>query len=279
MIQNSVVRISCPDAKGLVHKITGVFYFNDLNVISNQEFVEPESLHFYMRSEMSGLVDREKIINGLKGILPKEADISLNIKRKKKIVILVTKEHHCVSELLIRNYFGELNAEILAIIGNHDGLKNLCSRFGVSFHYITADNISREQHEQMVISKISDYSPDFIVLAKYMRILTAGFVKHYPNKIINIHHSFLPAFIGANPYKQAYLRGVKIIGATAHFVNDDLDEGPIIKQDVLHVDHTHSWQEMAQAGRDVEKLVLAKALKLVFNDNVFVSGNKTVILE
>ena len=112
-----------------------------------------------------------------------------------------------------------------------------------------------------------------------MRILTAGFVKHYPNKIINIHHSFLPAFIGANPYKQAYLRGVKIIGATAHFVNDDLDEGPIIKQDVLHVDHTHSWQEMAQAGRDVEKLVLAKALKLVFNDNVFVSGNKTVILE
>lgn len=127
--------------------------------------------------------------------------------------------------------------------------------------------------------KINNFQPEYIVLAKYMRILTPWLVEQYPDQIINIHHSFLPAFIGANPYKQAYERGVKIIGATAHFVNNHLDEGPIIRQEVMHVDHTQSWQEMAQAGRDVEKLVLAKALKLVFNDNIFVIGNKTVIFE
>lgn len=278
-MENSIVRISCPDEKGLVHKITGVFYFNDLNVISNQEFVEPESSFFYMRSEISGVINSEKVISGLKGILPNGADIALNIRRKKKIVVLVTKEHHCISELLIRNHFGELNAEIMAVIGNHDELKELCDRFAIPFHYVPADVISREEHELLMLEAISAYSPEFIVLAKYMRILTSEFVRHFPSRIINIHHSFLPAFIGANPYKQAYFRGVKIIGATAHFVNDNLDEGPIIKQDVLHVDHTHSWHEMAQAGRDVEKLVLAKALRLVFNDNVFVAGNKTVILE
>lgn len=278
-MQNSIVRISCPDEKGLVHKITGVFYFNDLSVISNQEFVEPESSHFYMRSEISGVVDTEKVLNGLKGILPNGANIALNVRRKKKIIVLVTKEHHCIGELLIRNFYGELNAEIMAVIGNHDELKDLCERFGIKFHYVPAEDISREEHELKILEKIAEYSPEFIVLAKYMRILTSGFVMQYPDRIINIHHSFLPAFIGANPYKQAYLRGVKIIGATAHLVNNHLDEGPIIKQDVLHVDHTHSWQEMAQAGRDVEKLVLAKALRLVFNDNVFVAGNKTVILE
>lgn len=278
-MENSIVRISCPDEKGLVHKVTGVFYFNNLNVLSNQEFVDTETSRFFMRSEIEGEVHPEKIINGLSGILPSDAEIVFNLKRKKKIVILVTKEHHCLSELLIRNHFGELNADVLAVIGNHDGLKDICSRFGIPFYHITTEVITREAHENQMVDLINDFCPDFIVLAKYMRILTPDFVRHFTNRIINIHHSFLPAFIGANPYKQAYQRGVKIIGATAHFVNDELDEGPIIKQDVLHVDHTHSWQEMAQAGRDVEKLVLAKALRLVFNDNIFVSGNKTVILE
>jgi formyltetrahydrofolate deformylase len=279
IMENGIVRISCADEKGLVHKITGVFYFNHLNVISNQEFVDPDTSRFFMRSEISGEIIPEKIMNGLSGILPVDSEISFDSKRKKKIVILVTKEHHCLSELLVRNHFGELNAEVLAVIGNHESLHDLCTRFNMPFYHISAEDISREAHEALMIELISDFDPDYIVLAKYMRILTSDFVRHFTNRIINIHHSFLPAFIGANPYKQAYQRGVKIIGATAHFVNDDLDEGPIIKQDVLHVDHSHSWQEMAQAGRDVEKLVLAKALRLVFNDNVFVAGNKTIILE
>ncbi|MFZ1751339.1 MAG: formyltetrahydrofolate deformylase [Saprospiraceae bacterium] len=278
-MEKSTVKIDCTDEKGLVHKITGVFYHNNLNVISNQEFVERESNRFFMRSEIWGESDHQRIYNGLTGILPEDARIDISIKGKKDIVVLVTKEHHCISELLIRHHFGELNANILAVIGNHNSLAELVGRFDVPFFHIPADDIAREEHESLVLEKIAHFTPDYIVLAKYMRILTSDFVKHFPNKIINIHHSFLPAFIGANPYKQAFQRGVKIIGATAHFVNEDLDEGPIIRQEVLHVDHTQSWQEMAQAGRDVEKLVLAEALKLVFNDTIFVYGNKTIIFE
>ncbi|MBP6236347.1 MAG: formyltetrahydrofolate deformylase [Saprospiraceae bacterium] len=232
-----------------------------------------------MRSVIKGDVDTQRILNGLTGILPQQAQITLSVKQKKNIVILATKEHHCLSELLIRHHFGELNANICAVIGNHDHLSELVNRFSIPFYHISAEGISREEHEQLMHEKINNFQPEYIVLAKYMRILTPWLVEQYPDQIINIHHSFLPAFIGANPYKQAYERGVKIIGATAHFVNNHLDEGPIIRQEVMHVDHTQSWQEMAQAGRDVEKLVLAKALKLVFNDNIFVIGNKTVIFE
>ena len=278
-MQEVIIKIACPDEKGLVHKITGVFYHDHYNVMSNMEFVEPETDIFFMRSVIKGEVDIQRTFNGLTDILPAEAQVTLSLKQKKKIIILATKEHHCLSELLVRNYYNELNASIMAVIGNHPDLGDLTSRFGIPFHYISADGMTREEHEQLVNQKVDEYQPEFIVLAKYMRILTPWFVEKYPNRIINIHHSFLPAFIGANPYKQAYERGVKIIGATAHFVNSHLDEGPIIRQEVLHVDHTQSWQEMAQAGRDVEKLVLAKALKLVFNDNIFVIGNKTVIFE
>ena len=143
--------------------------------------------------------------------------------------------------------------------------------------YISAEGISREEHEALVLEELQKHSFDYIVLAKYMRILTSDFVNHYPEQIINIHHSFLPAFIGANPYKQAYERGVKIIGATAHFVTNDLDEGPIIAQDVISVNHRFDWRDMQRAGRDVEKVVLSRALKLVLEDRVFVYNNKTVV--
>lgn len=271
--------IDCSDEKGLVHKITGVFYHNHLNVISNHEYVEEATNRFFTRSEVEGEIEVQRIVNGLKGILPADARIRVSPKSKKNIVILVTKEHHAIGELLIRHHYSELNANILAVIGNHEILRDLTERFGIPFHYVSHENLSREEHEQKVMTQIDQYTPDFLVLAKYMRVLTPKFVSAYPNKIINIHHSFLPAFIGANPYKQAYERGVKIIGATAHFVNDVLDEGPIIVQDVLPVNHSLSWQEMAQAGRDGEKLVLARALKLVFEDKVFVHGNKTIIFE
>jgi formyltetrahydrofolate deformylase len=273
------ILIDCSDAKGLVHKITGVLYHNELNVQSNHEFVEPENNRFFMRTDIVGEMDVDKIANGLQGILPSDANISIIKKRKKRIVLLVTKEHHCLGELLVRNHFGELNAEVIGVIGNHDVLKTFTEQFGLSFFFITHEGKSREAHEAEVLSKISELNPDYIVLAKYMRILSANFVKNYNNRIINIHHSFLPAFIGANPYRQAYERGVKIIGATAHFVNDNLDEGPIIVQNVIPTDHSQDPQEMTQMGRDVEKIALAKALKLVFDDRVFVSGNKTIIFD
>ncbi len=273
------ILIDCSDAKGLVHKVTGVLYHNDLNVIANFEFVEEETHRFFMRTEIAGDMNAERIQSGLRGILPADAHIVISEKKKKKVVILVTKEHHCLGELLMRNHFGDLNAEVLAVIGNHDVLRNFTEKFNISFHFISHENQTRENHEAQVLSKVKDFQPDILILAKYMRILSPEFVNNFPNRIVNIHHSFLPAFIGANPYRQAYERGVKIIGATAHFVNNNLDEGPIIVQNVIPVDHTQSAYEMAQMGRDVEKLALAKALRLVFEDRVFVSGNKTIIFE
>ena len=197
---------------------------------------------------------------------------------KKDIVLLATNESHVLGDLLIRYFDGELNANIKAVISNHDELRDLVEKFDLPFHYITADEMNRENHEVQVKEVIDSYSPDLIVLAKYMRILTPSFILSYPKKVLNIHHSFLPAFIGANPYKQAHHRGVKIIGATAHYVTDDLDEGPIISQDIVRIDHSYSWQEMRRDGRNVEKVVLANALQLLLEDRVFIHGNKTVIL-
>jgi formyltetrahydrofolate deformylase len=170
-----------------------------------------------------------------------------------------------------------LNADIEAVIANHDVLERLVRRFDIPFFCVPAKDISREEQEEQVMKLIDKHKFNYIVLAKYMRILTSTFVSAYPRQIINIHHSFLPAFIGANPYKQAFKRGVKIIGATAHFVTDDLDEGPIIAQDVIPVNHRLEWRDMQSAGRDVEKIVLSRALNFVLNDRVFVHGNKTIV--
>jgi formyltetrahydrofolate deformylase len=172
-----------------------------------------------------------------------------------------------------------LNVTIQAIISNHDSLKELARKFDVKFHHITHESKSREEHENQLMETIQSYNPDYLVLAKYMRILSKDFIAAFPNRIINIHHSFLPAFVGAKPYEKAYKRGVKIIGATAHFVDETLDEGPIIAQNVIPVSHSHNATDMAQAGKDVEKIVLAKALKLVSEERVFVSGNKTIIFD
>lgn len=178
----------------------------------------------------------------------------------------------------MRHQFGDLNANIKAVIGNHETLKDLVEKFNLPFHYVPADQLDRKQHEAKLKEIVDSYSPEYIVLAKYMRILTESFIAGYENKIINIHHSFLPAFIGAKPYAQAHARGVKMIGATAHFVNNDLDEGPIIVQDVLQVNHRMDARTLARSGRDVEKIVLANALKWVFDDRVFVLRNKTILL-
>jgi len=270
--------IHCPDRKGLIYNITQVVFQHDLNIISNGEFVDKENNYFFMRAEISGEdIAPAQLEADLRNTLPPEAKISLLPQQKKKIVILVTKEHHCLGDLLLREQYNDLNASILAVIGNYNTLQPLAEKFGVPFHEVSHDAKTREEHDQEIQAIIQQYDPDYVVLAKYMRVLNPGFVEQFPNRIINIHHSFLPAFIGANPYRQAYERGVKIIGATAHFVNSDLDEGPIIAQNVIQVNHTQSARDMAQAGRDVEKIVLAQALKLVFADKVFVNRNKTII--
>ncbi|QIP11815.1 formyltetrahydrofolate deformylase [Spirosoma aureum] len=267
-----------PDDKGLIYHVTGVLFRHNLNIIHNDEYVSPSG-QFFMRTEFEGTFDTAALLNELKATLPDPGiTFRLNPKRKKNIVVLVTKEHHCLGELLIRYAFDELDATILAVVSNYNILQPLVSKFGIPFHYVSHEDKTREEHEEAILRTLSIYEPEFLVLAKYMRVLTAGFVNKFPNRIINIHHSFLPAFIGANPYRQAYERGVKIIGATAHFVNNDLDEGPIIAQNVKDVDHRHTAADMATEGKDVEKIVLSQALKLVFNDRVFIAGNRAIVL-
>jgi formyltetrahydrofolate deformylase len=273
-----ILMIHCADESGLIYKITSVLYKYKLNIISNSEFVERNYNQFFMRTEFSGEFDRESLLKELYAVLPVEVEISLVENRKKDIVILATKEYHCLSDLLIRHKYNDLNANILAVISNYPNLEELTNKFEIPFYCVDHTNLSREDHEEAILEILRKYTPEFLVLAKYMRILTPKLISSYNNRIINIHHSFLPAFIGANPYLKAYERGVKIIGATAHFVNNSLDEGPIISQSVIPVDHTHNSKEMARAGRDVERIVLANSLRLVFDERIFVYNNKTIIL-
>jgi formyltetrahydrofolate deformylase len=277
-VSDKIILIDCQDEKGIVYKTGGIFFDHGLNIEKNDEFVEVEKSRFFMRTQISGEADFGIVESELREVLPSGASLRIiDANRKKNVLLYVTKEAHCLGDTLIRHYSGELNANLIGVIANHDTLQTLVERFGLPFFHISAEGISREEHEARVIVKTKELSPDILVLAKYMRILSSKFVREFEGKIVNIHHSFLPAFIGANPYRQAYERGVKIIGATAHFVNDNLDEGPIIAQDTAEVDHTYSWEDMRHAGRNIEKMVLAKALDLVLHDRVFVLGNKTVI--
>lgn len=272
------VLIDADDAKGLVYRISSIFYNNDLNMLSNSEFVDKENNKFFMRSVVDGNINSVELEKSLKDVLPSNSIVKVINPKKKNIIIMATKELHALGDILIRHEAGELEANILAVVSNYDKLESLVTKFDIPYVAISHEGLERSEHESKIIECINGFeNVDYIVLAKYMRILTPRFVETYKDKIINIHHSFLPAFIGANPYKQAYDRGVKIIGATAHFVNNNLDEGPIIAQEVIHVNHAYSWKDMQRSGKDVEKVVLSRALKLALEDRIFVYANKTVI--
>jgi len=274
---NYIIKIDCSDSIGLVYQISNILFKDNLNIEKNSEFVDDESKKFFFRARVKGEFDIETLQDSLKSVLPHDANITIEKQLPKDIIVMATKESHCLGDILIKHYSGELNANIKAVIANHEDLGDLTRKFDIPFYCVSADGMSRVEHEKEVLKTLSKFEIDFIILAKYMRILSSDFVKEYNGRIINIHHSFLPAFIGANPYKQAYNRGVKIIGATAHFVNDNLDEGPIIHQDIIRVNHEYSWKDMQQAGRGVEKSVLSKAIDLAFDDRIFVHNNKTVI--
>jgi len=279
MEKNHVLLIKCPDRKGLIATITDILFKNDHNILVMKEFVEPETNTFFARFEISGALHIASLQNQLENTLPKGTAININPKRKKDIVILVTKEHHCLGDLLVRYHFNELHANVKAVIGNYDVLKEFTQKFDVPFHCISHEEVSRIVFEEELLQMINNYHPDYIVLAKFMRVLSPEFVAKFNERIINIHHSFLPAFIGANPYRQAHARGVKLIGATAHFVTHELDEGPIITQDVIPVSHSFTPADMMKAGKEIETAVLAKALRLVFEDRVIMYRNKTVVFE
>lgn len=277
-METKTLLTDCPDAVGLISKITNICYKHQLNIVHNNEFVDNTNKQFFMRTELEGFFNDETFLADLDHALPAGSHRNLVSSARKRIVIMVTKEAHCIGDILVKAYDGTLDVEIAAVIGNYNSLGQLTEKFDIPFHHVSHEGLTREEHEEHLLAAIEQYDPDYVVLAKYMRILTANFVAQFPHKIINIHHSFLPAFIGAKPYQQAFERGVKIIGATAHFVTNDLDEGPIITQSVIPVDHNFSANDMVRSGRDVEKSVLSKALGLVLDDRVFVDGNRTVIL-
>ncbi len=279
-MNNLLVLIQCKDSVGLVTNITRVLAQHQLNIIAMREFVDEAEQKFFTRIECNGAFkDHESLKQELLNNLPAEADIHLIQKAEKSIALLVTKEFHCFADILVRSHFKTLGASVKCVIGNHLILKEFAEKFYVPFFYVPHENKSKADFENEITSILSNYELDYIVLAKFMRILSPEFNSKYPHQIINIHHSFLPAFIGASPYKQAFERGVKIIGATAHFVTNNLDEGPIISQQTIHVNHTFDAKQMAVAGREIEKAVLSKALEQVLEDRVFVSGNKTIVFE
>ena len=272
-----ILKVSCDDEKGLILRISEIVVKNGLNYLSTNEFVDHENHRFYMRAVLDGELEVKGFVNTLLAFLPRSAQVFCEEVRRKNIVVMATKENHCLGDILIRENSGDLNANVLAVVANHEDLREFASKFDVPFICVPSDGVGREEHEKMVLAQLKKLNFDYLILAKYMRILSRDFVLNYEEKIINIHHSFLPAFIGANPYKQAYERGVKIIGATAHFVTECLDDGPIITQDVVLVNHEMDWQDMRRAGRNIEKVVLTRALDLVFDERVFVHKNKTVI--
>lgn len=279
-MKKSLILIHCKDEVGLVALITKVLAQHDLNITAMREFVDEAANLFFARIELSGeIFNEDKLRNELLEGLPEQAQLSINPKTEKRIAVLVTKEYHCLGDALVRHFFNTLDARVCCVAGNYNILQSFTERFDIPFHYISHENRSKEEFEKELIQTLSGYDLDYIVLAKFMRILSPNFVEHFTNKIINIHHSFLPAFIGANPYRQAYERGVKLLGATAHFVTNDLDEGPIIVQQTIPVNHTFGPHEMVIAGKEIEKSVLSKAMRLVFQDRVFISGNRTIIFE
>lgn len=278
LIALMVITIQCNDQIGLVAKISGLLANEEYNILSMHEHVDKTENLFFMRLEVNKLSTGSSLEQKLSELLPAGALIDVNPDAVKKVIVLVTKEYHCLADILVRNYFKTLGASVQCVIGNYTNLEDICNRFDVPFYHVPFEGPHPES-EQRLLNIINKYESDYIVLAKFMRILSPDFVGRFPRKIINIHHSFLPAFAGANPYKQAYERGVKLVGATAHFVTDELDEGPIIAQQIISADHTLTAGDMMKAGKEIETAVLAKALKVVFDDRVFICKNKTVVLE
>jgi formyltetrahydrofolate deformylase len=274
-----IASLQCEDQPGIVHAMTSAVLSCGGNIIENQQFTDPSTNAFVMRTRFEtsqGLEGAEKSLNeGLAKFNP-----SLHIRptaQKPRVLVMVTKESHCLRDLLYLEDLGELNIEIPLVISNQEDLRTLVESHGIKFLYLPVTAETKLSQEAEILKQISDLKIDFVVLARYMQIMSKEFCNKLPGKIINIHHSFLPGFKGAKPYHQAHERGVKIIGASAHFVTSDLDEGPIIEQDVAHVTHVATPEELIAIGRDIERRVLAKAVKFYADDKVFIVGKRTVV--
>ncbi len=281
---SAVLLISSPDQKGLVARITDFVYRRNGNILHSDEHIDEEAGLFLMRIEwdLAGFALARQEIRPAFEPLAREFSLNWELRFTDEVprsAILVSKVEHCLYDILFRHRSGELRADFRVIISNHPDLRHLAEYFGIEFVVLPVSQEPKAAHAALILEELRRREIEFIVLARYMQILSADFIAPYPNRIINIHHSFLPAFVGAQPYHQAHRRGVKLIGATSHYVTADLDAGPIIEQDVARVSHRDSVESLIRKGRDLEKVVLARAVRLHLENRVLVYGNKTVVFD
>jgi formyltetrahydrofolate deformylase len=274
--------ISCPDRPGIVAAVSHFLHEHGANIVQSDQYtMDPEGGMFFIRFEFD-LNDMERELPILQEDFVRVADRfemkwhTFRASRKKRIAIFVSKEDHCLLELLWQWQAGDLDAEIAMVVSNHEDMRSLVEGFGIPYHHIPVTPDTKPEAERKQIELVSN-KIDLIVLARYMQIIPPKFIEQFPNRIINIHHSFLPAFVGGKPYHQAYQRGVKIIGATAHYVTEELDGGPIIDQDVQRVTHRDNVDNLKRIGRTIERVVLARAVKWHIEDRILVHQNKTVV--
>jgi formyltetrahydrofolate deformylase len=274
-----IASLQCEDQPGIVHAMTSAVLACGGNIIENQQFTDPTTNSFVMRTRFETSQNLKGATKALKDGLTKfNPDLRIRpTEEKPRVLVMVTKESHCLRDLLYLVELGELRIDIPLVISNREDLKSLVEAHGIKFKYLPVTAGSKLDQENEVLKLIDELKIDFVVLARYMQILSKQFCEKLPGKIINIHHSFLPGFKGAKPYHQAHDRGVKIIGASAHFVTNDLDEGPIIEQDVAHVTHIATPDELIAIGRDIERRVLSKAVKYFADDKIFIVGKRTVV--
>ncbi len=284
MNPTAVLLVSCPDQKGLVAKIANFIYANGGNVIHADQHTDAAAGLFLMRIEWELVgfnLPQEVIAPAFQAIAqPLEATWQLHFSNTlPRMAIWVSKQDHCLYDLLWRYKAQELTAKIPVIISNHPNLEEVATQFGIDYHYLPITKENKLEQELKQLALLQKYDVDVVVLAKYMQIISEDFINKFSKPIINIHHSFLPAFVGANPYQQAYDRGVKIIGATAHYVTEELDAGPIIEQDVERVSHRDQVVDLVRKGKDLERVVLARAVRSHLQNRVLVYGNRTVVFE
>ncbi len=283
-MHTAVLRLNCEDKKGIVYNVSKFLYERGGNIIDAQQHTEQLDTRFFMRvhfdrREMKCTKqDLKKELDELAAAYAMEYELAFNDERK-RMAILVSKYDHCLYDLFLRHQYGEINADIALVVSNHPDLEQVAANFKVPYCCVPVEKEDKGAAEAKILELFRQHHIDFIVLARYMQILSPLMVNAYRKRIINVHHGFLPAFKGAKPYHQAYEHGVKLIGATSHYVTEDLDMGPIIQQETVRVNHTHSVEDLVSMGRDVEKKVLAYAVKTHAEDRIMVYRHRTIVFE
>ncbi|KAF7188099.1 Formyltetrahydrofolate deformylase [Pseudocercospora fuligena] len=277
MTKDHILTLSCPDKPGIIHTVTGVLAQHNLNILDLQQFSDLEAQRFFMRIHFGHADSTEHLAKPLEGLDLKMDYNIVPVSHKPRVMIMVSKIGHCLNDLLFRQKTSQLGIDIPLIVSNHPDFEPLAKSYDVPFHHLPVTKDTKTQQESQILELIEKNNIDLIVLARYMQVLSPKLCEVMSGKIINIHHSFLPSFKGAKPYHQAYERGVKIVGATAHFVTADLDEGPIIEQRIARVDHSMNPKELTQEGSNVETQTLAAAVKWWSEKRVFLNGTKTVV--